>query len=482
MKTKLFTLLLAVAASVGTMFAESGTCGDNVTWNLDNGVLTISGNGAMTDFTPTGVPWLQSRMQIFGVVINDGVTTIGSSAFESCNNVTSVSIPNSVISINKAAFFGCSGLTSIEIPNSVTSIEGSAFACCRGLTSVTIGIGVTSIGEHAFDGCSSLTSVTIPNSVTSIGEHAFHGCSSLISIDVAPENVNYCSANGVLFNKAKNLLIQYPGGRIGDCIIPSTVDTICGGAFYGCSGLNAVLIPNSVTSIGDDAFSRCTGLTSIDVAVDNLNYSSGNGVLFNKDKTTLIQYPGGKQGEYIIPNSVTQIGSAAFGYCTSLTSVTIPNSVTSIGDGAFEGCSSLTSITIPNSVTSIGEWAFYGCSGLTSVTIPNSVTSIGNDAFYYCGGLTSVTNYAATPQIINNSVFLSVNKSACTLYVPKGSLSTYQAADVWKEFGKIIGIDAPQGIHNLSSDHIQSTKIIRNGQVYILRGEKIYTIDGRLAR
>jgi len=116
-----------------------------------------------------------------------------------------------------------------------------------------------------------------------------------------------------------------------------------------------------------------------------------DGVLFNKDQTTLIQYPGGKAGGYTIPNSVTSIGSKAFSECTSLTSVTIPNSVTSIGDGAFSACSSLTNVTIPDSVTSIGDGAFFFCSTLTSVTIPDSVTSIGNLAFYFCSSLTSVT-------------------------------------------------------------------------------------------
>ena len=355
MKTKLFTLLLAVAASVGTMFAESGTCGENLTWDLTNGVLTISGTGAMNDYGQGDAPWCGYREIISQVVINDGVTSIGSSAF-----------------------WNCIGLTSVTIPNSVTSIGFMAFFYCTVLTSVTI--------------------------------------------------------------------------------------------------------PNSVTSIGVDAFLGCFGLTSIDVVSDNSNYCSVDGVLFNKNKTILIQYPMGKQGAYTIPNSVTSIENDAFYACTGLTSVTIGNSVTSIGESAFQDCTGLTSVTIGNGVSSIGNFAFTSCRRLTSVTIPNSVTSIGDGAFYECTGLTSVTNYAATPQIINNSVFLSVNMSACTLYVPKGSLSTYQAADVWKEFGKIIGIDAPQEIHNLSSDHIQSTKLLHNGQIFILRGDKTYTLQGQEVR
>ena len=157
------------------------------------------------------------------------------------------------------------------------------------------------------------------------------------------------------------------------------------------SSIKKVVINNGVTSIGSGAFSYCTGLTSINVAEDNLNYASIDGVLYSKDKKTLIKCPEGKTGSITIPNSVTSIGSRAFSRCTGLTSVTIPNSVTSIGDWAFYGCSGLTSVTIPNSVTSIGEEAFQYCSGLTSVTIPNSVTSIGLGAFDGCTRLTSVT-------------------------------------------------------------------------------------------
>ena len=343
----------------------SGTCGaqgDNLTWTLTcDSVLTISGTGAMVDYSINNpAPWYSHVLSVKAVVVNEGVTGIG-----------------------QCAFMDCSGLTSVAISNSVTSIGGGAFARCASLTSVTIPNSVTSIGENAFQSCSSLTSVTIPNSVTIIKGFAFNGCHSLTNID----------------------------------------------------------IPNSVTIIVAGAFSDCEKLTSINVETDNPNYCSADGVLFNKNKTSLVQYPSGKQGVYTIPAGVTKIISHAFRWSTGLTSVEIPNSVTSIREGAFVGCTALTSVEIPNSVASIGRQTFYYCSSLNSVKIPNSVTSIDEYAFQECNSLTSFTNYATNPQTINANVFVGTEISNCTLYVPAESIALYQAADVWKDFGNILAIE-----------------------------------------
>ena len=192
--------------------------------------------------------------------------------------IPSVIDDHTVTSIGEFAFRGCTSLTSVTIPNSVTSIGDRAFKGCTSLTSITIPNSVTYIGSGAFNNCTSLTSVTIPNSVTSIGWRAFHYCTSLTKINIDSESNCYSSENGVLFNKDKTELIQYPIGKIE----------------------TEYLIPNSVTSIGDIAFRGCTSLTSV-----------------------------------TIPNSVTSIGSTAFANCTSLTSITIPNSIISIGQQAF---------------------------------------------------------------------------------------------------------------------------------------------------
>jgi len=225
-----------------------------------------------------------------------------------------------------------------------------------------------------------LTSVTIPDSVTSIGVGAFD-CTGLTSIVVDANNAVYSSQDGVLYNKAMTVLIQYPVGKSGGFTIPNSVKSIGVNAFASCSGLTSVTIGNSVTNIGDFAFYDCTGLTSVTIP-DSVT-SIGDSAFESCDGLTSVT----------IGNSVTSIGDSAFDWCNGLTSVIFqtPSNVTSIGDEAFQDCKHLTSVTIGNSVTNIGDSAFYDCGSLTSVTIGNSVTNIGYFAFYDCTGLTSVT-------------------------------------------------------------------------------------------
>ena len=278
------------------------------------------------------------------VTLPDSVTSIGDYAFWFCYSLTSVTIPDSVTSIGDSAFSNCDSLTSITIPDSVTSIGDWAFANCESLTNVTIPDSVTSIGRYAFRSCDSLTSITIPDSVTSIGDAVFECCNGLTSIIVSDNNSYYSSLDGVLYNKGRTELICCPAGKTDSFTVPKSVTSIDDWAFYKCDNLTSVTIPDSVTSIGAQSFSRCTRLTSIIVSDNNANYSSLDGVLYNKDKTELICYPAGKTGSLSVPDSVTSIGSSAFSCCTSLTSVTIPDSVTSIGYMAFYDCSSLNDV------------------------------------------------------------------------------------------------------------------------------------------
>ncbi|WP_400236297.1 leucine-rich repeat domain-containing protein [Methanomethylophilus alvi] len=381
-KFTLFAVLVMVSVSAYAVVSEcsdgseaasddSGSCGDNVTYVFDSstGTLTISGSGGI--YSSGGAPWYPYRSDVKKVIIEDGVTSIGQSAFSGCYSLASVTIPDSVTSIRDWAFGGCISLASITIPDGVTSIGGYAFSECTSLASITIPDGVTSIGQSAFDGCTSLASVTIPDSVTFIGSSAFYGCTPLASVTI-PDSVTFIGDQvfqGCTF--------------LASVTIPDGVTSIGWYAFSECTSLASITIPDSVTSIGFEAFYRCTSLASVTIP-DSV--TSIGGFAFH-DCTRLASVTIGK--------SVTSIGTGAFNNCRSLTMIAIPDSVTSIGDCAFNECTRLASVTIGKSVTSIGREAFSGCTSLASVTIPDSVTSIRNEAFYRCNSLTTV-NVACT--------------------------------------------------------------------------------------
>jgi len=281
---------------------------------------------------------------------NDGLTLTITGTTDTVATVTSLAVPDAI-----------NGMP-------VTIIGQYAFANYYNLTSITLGTNVTTIFYYAFQNCSSLTGITFPDSVTDIDYSAFEACQGLTSLT-----------------------------------FPPNLATISDSAFAGCENVtNISTIPASVTYIGGAAFEFCY-LTAITVDPSNPDYSSVDGVLFDKLQTTLLQYPiANTNASYTIPNTVTSIGYTAFGISHYLVSVTIPNSVTSIGYAAFEDSQALTSVTIPNSVTSVGNGAFLDCASVTNIYIGSGLTSVGDPgttsyAFSDLQALTAITVDANNP-------------------------------------------------------------------------------------
>jgi hypothetical protein len=325
------------------------------------------------------------------VVIPEGVTSIGESAFSHCEGLTSVVIPKGVTSIGTKTFCACTRLTKVVIPDGVKTIGNSAFFWCFHLTSIVIPQGITSIKESTFRGCRELTNVVIPDGVTVIGKTAFENCKSLTEV-VIPNGVT--SIHAAAFRNCN---------RLTSVMIPESVASIRESAFHGCSSLTSVVIPEGVKSIDKSTFEGCESLTNamIPESVTCIGKSAFNGC--------------GSLTSVVIPAGVTCIENEAFSSCKSLTSVTIPEKVTSIGDKAFSYCSNLISVVLPEGMTDIGASAFRGCTALTSIMIPESVVNIGESAFRDCTKLADEDGYI----IIQRCVYGYSGKTK-TICIPEG--------------------------------------------------------------
>ena len=386
-------------------------CGDNLYWDYQDGILTISGSGKMYngDGNSSGVyPWEAYRAEIKEINLLSGITSIGSGAFKNCTKVKSISIPDSVTELEGfETFGGCTNLESVYTGDGLTSIDGGAFLNCSKLTSVEIGKSVLNLGGGAFSGCTSLTSIFIPSNVSLIWENAFSGCTGLMSITMPiSTGIEFNAFNGC--TSIKSIHLTQGTGEWGswdyenmpwhaarnntlsitmdegitsicrdcfrDCIglkefsIPHSVIDIDNRAFEGCSGLKKIDIPESVIDIQPNAFAGCVGLTSISIPCDkkyswfdredNIFYNCPNisSITITKGSGIMIEYPGytyeGTPWNIVHNNRLT---------------ITIADGVRNISANAFYGCTELTSISIPDSITNIDQFAFWDCLKLKDV-------------------------------------------------------------------------------------------------------------------
>lgn len=419
MKSKIFTLLLVIVAGVGSLNAQmSGTCGENLTWIFQDSTLTISGSGAMTDWSLSqNAPWYAYRSSIKKVILPEGLTYVGEHAFTRCC-MDSINIPNSVMSIGYGAFYSCRQLTSITIPKNVQNIGKWAFGSCTNMTTVTLNS--NSMVSKSYSATnnfgtifgSQVTKYVIGDSITNIGDSAFYDCSNITSV-----TLNSDSLVSQTYSSQYNLGRTF-GRQVSEIIIGEQVTRIGNYAFHGCVNLTSLTIPNSIVKIGASALysNKVVDINITDLPVwcriDFGTQSCSYRLYLNGVKVTHFVIPDSvteiKSKAFYrclsietisIHNGVTSIGDLAFYNCINLASISVPNSVTNIGIDAFRGCSKLSSINLPEGLTSINSGTFQGCRGLTNIIIPNSVDSIGGYAFYDCSGLTSISIPASIKSI-----------------------------------------------------------------------------------
>ena len=445
------------AAETVDVLAE-GTCGENLTWVLDaNGVLTISGTGDMANYSSGTAPWYSYADRITSLLLNEGITTIGSYAFYRCTEMTGdLVIPDSVTTISNYAFDTCAGFHgTLTLSENLTTLGAFAFLNCSGITGeIVVPDGITAMNVGVFSGMAKVTSLVFSENMADIYTgftnylHAFYGMTSLKEItfnslkvptigsytpfpnmtsletvyvpaasyaDYAARYKSYLPSSARLtsigaasdFQVEDTVLVAYLGDG-GDVVIPDEVTEIGTSAFQNCTSLTKVTIPSSVVAIGAYAFNGCTGLNEIvfSEGLERISDSAFTGC--------------GNLTELSFPSTLTNIGASAFQNCTGLSGLALPENLSIIGSYAFSGCTGMTGgLTIPGSVSSMGEYAFQNCTGLDGKLIieAGEAKTIGSYAFSGCKKLTGVElgNGITT---LGNYTFSNCSAMAGDLVIP----------------------------------------------------------------
>ena len=456
--------------------------GDSLTWEYDplTTTLTITGTGDMYDYSYEGGPWAAYASEITKVVLPEGLTSIGSYAFRNCSSIVSIAIPSTVTTINDCAFAYCSVLSSINLPVGLTHVGNYAFEGCSSITSVSIPDGVTYLGPGAFDGCSELTYLSIPSSVDFVyvdldGWVSYNNSMWIIGqcyklktlitpadfFGAVPEEYGEILEEMPYFTRNLESLTIISGDELHPLtfdfinqnhrnikhidLSASTSTTLAEGAFENCYKLDSLVLPAQLEKISYMAIAECVNLQSI-----------------------------------VIPASVVEIDDRAFENCRMLSSITFAEDgeLSRIGNWAFYNNHELTNVVIPEGVTEIGHAAFYGCTYLNELTLPSTMQQVADNGFALCGKLKKMTVKAMTPPAIHAKTFFDVDRQI-PVYVPDEVVDTYKNDPYWKEFNIQGKSNASTSVENTAANGSNVQKIVRDGQLLILREGKTYSVMGQ---
>lgn len=482
--------------------SDTQYCGENCTWVLNDGVLTISGTGAMTDYAHTKTPWYSYKNTITSVIVEEGVTTIGTQAFRDFSNLESLSIPSTVTTMKESSAEECTSLETVTFAagSQLAVMERFVFYDAKKLSTISLPEGLTSIGERSFYMAGTtagyeMTSITIPASVTTLGNRVFLDCRNLQSVNFAPSSQLNSIDYGCFSNCYALTSITIPSGvttlpkelflecrSLETYTIPSTVTTLSDSIFKGCTSLKNITIPSSITDTNLKAymFSNCSELTTVTINANSYNEISSEAFygctkLENISLPSTIKYIRSRAFERCsaltqikIPAAVEQIDSNAFKSCTNLSAVTFEGtpSITSIGDYAFEECTSLGAFTIPSTVTKLGTGTFKRCESLSTVVLPSGITSINDSLFYGCKGfktyevpktITSIGDYAFCECTELTSVSYAKNSDGSTNIEKFGG-------NIFKGCSKLTSVEIPSNtkVQYLNSNLFYGCSLLTN--------------------